>query len=1159
MEGERSTATVEELLAEAGWLRRLAVRLAGDADVADDVVQETFIAAMRRAPERGESVRPWLATVLRNALRMRARGEGRRAAREQAVPASDEVPTPEVLVAKAEAQRLLAGLVLRLDEPYRGTVLLHFGEGMSLAEIARTQGIAAGTARWRLKVALDQLREWLDVEAGGRGRWMVAPLFALPKGALVAQKSSNVFIAIALLLALVVGGVFLMRSSGEAGDGAMAGADQRSSEGWALNPSLAGAPDGLMVMPVWLGQPGVEARPIAGQVTYQGTPVEGATVELASLASESGAVMAPRRTTGADGAFDFGLQPALEWSVRATAPGRTGAAITVDLRNPVSRPPPDRLEIELGPCDAAMFGRVRDASGGGIAGARLARLATGGGTNVPGGVAVETDATGAYELCVERTWPGLLRVGVSADGYGAIVFRGMVLGRVKVDFALVPEATIVGRVVRDDSGEPVGGAHVYLPPGPLGVESTSWRGTFTGDDGHFRLDQVAPGRHRVLARADGMVGSPQGTPVLVEAGQTTNEIEIRMEAGSVLRGVVRQAGEPVAGARVAAIATDGVRSARTSVSQEDGSFVLEEVPRGAVRFTAWPYDVVSPERFTVDRARHEGLVLEVEALGTIVGQVLRDRQPVAGAGVKIHGPNAGELDAIRTDAGGRFEARGLRPGPWVLFGEDEREGRFGRATPQTVQLAAGETEEVEIELTYGAAIAGTVVDQDGAPVAGVSVEFWHTGQDDAGIAVTSTDGSFRAATMTGGGRYRTIVRPYQGSNATLPPAPGTELPIVELAGGDSEVTGVVIAVQLDDLSIAGRVIDSSGAPVPDARVAATPIRDGAPPRFFRWVHYAATTTDVDGRFAIDELSAGSHALQARSPAGAETTVEGIRAGATGVVLTLPTPGAIEGTVVGFADRPEVSALPADVSGHPAPTGADVAGDSFAIRGLSPGSYLVTARNATEGASVRVEVGAGTTSRVTLTNPGSGTVVGRVREFRTGEPVEGMTCVAQPRVGTDASYGHTGDSARSDAQGTFVLTAPAGDLVIGCAGLDRVYSDGLRLVTLSPSRRLELEVPVVALREDVALTLAGFGAELETGALQPYLVQVDPEGPAAAAGLRDGDRVVAVDGAPVTELSPRGVRMLIQNNPPATTVEITVDRGGRTVTGEVILVEHDLTW
>src|SRR5262245_14736334 len=103
--------SAEELLAHAGWLRSLALRLVRDEDVADDLVQETWIATMRRAPERSESAKSWLAKVMLNRLRMRARSEGRRTAREQAtLLTGDDVPAQDVLVARAELQRTLVEL-----------------------------------------------------------------------------------------------------------------------------------------------------------------------------------------------------------------------------------------------------------------------------------------------------------------------------------------------------------------------------------------------------------------------------------------------------------------------------------------------------------------------------------------------------------------------------------------------------------------------------------------------------------------------------------------------------------------------------------------------------------------------------------------------------------------------------------------------------------------------------------------------------------------------------------------------------------------------------------------------------------------------------------------------------------------------------------------
>jgi hypothetical protein len=87
------------------------------------------------------------------------------------------VPSPEVLLERAEAHRILAELVVALPEPYRTTVLLRYHEGLTGAQIAAAQGIPAGSVRWRLKHALDRLRDGLDSRyRGDRRAWCLALL-----------------------------------------------------------------------------------------------------------------------------------------------------------------------------------------------------------------------------------------------------------------------------------------------------------------------------------------------------------------------------------------------------------------------------------------------------------------------------------------------------------------------------------------------------------------------------------------------------------------------------------------------------------------------------------------------------------------------------------------------------------------------------------------------------------------------------------------------------------------------------------------------------------------------------------------------------------------------------------------------------------------------
>ena len=167
----------ETLLEHATWLRRLAAGLVGDRALADDIVQDTWVAALGSPPGQGHPLRPWLARVVRNAARFRWRSDANRAAREAATAGSRDAvtQTSEELLARHELQQLLAKLGGELDEPFRATILLRYAEGLEPTQIAQRLSIPAGTVRWRIKEGLERLRLGLDTEHGGnRKAWLLA-------------------------------------------------------------------------------------------------------------------------------------------------------------------------------------------------------------------------------------------------------------------------------------------------------------------------------------------------------------------------------------------------------------------------------------------------------------------------------------------------------------------------------------------------------------------------------------------------------------------------------------------------------------------------------------------------------------------------------------------------------------------------------------------------------------------------------------------------------------------------------------------------------------------------------------------------------------------------------------------------------------------------
>jgi len=161
-----------ELLEHREWLRALAGALVG-AQEADDLVQETWLAALRSGRDPVEA-RPWLASILRNLARGLRRSRGRSRDREERAASAETLPSTAELIERLDAEQRLARELADLREPFRTTLLLRFHEGLAAEEIARRQGLPAGTVRWRVKRGLEELRARLERALGGSEAFALA-------------------------------------------------------------------------------------------------------------------------------------------------------------------------------------------------------------------------------------------------------------------------------------------------------------------------------------------------------------------------------------------------------------------------------------------------------------------------------------------------------------------------------------------------------------------------------------------------------------------------------------------------------------------------------------------------------------------------------------------------------------------------------------------------------------------------------------------------------------------------------------------------------------------------------------------------------------------------------------------------------------------------
>ncbi len=125
-------------------LHRFALRLSGDPDVADDVVQEAFTRLVEQDLPLDEA-RPWLYVVVTNLNRDRVRNHERRGRLLAAWPPTPEAPeAPDVAVERAERVFRVRRALDVLSERDRRMLLMR-EEGFKYTEIAEALDVRASS------------------------------------------------------------------------------------------------------------------------------------------------------------------------------------------------------------------------------------------------------------------------------------------------------------------------------------------------------------------------------------------------------------------------------------------------------------------------------------------------------------------------------------------------------------------------------------------------------------------------------------------------------------------------------------------------------------------------------------------------------------------------------------------------------------------------------------------------------------------------------------------------------------------------------------------------------------------------------------------------------------------------------------------------------
>jgi RNA polymerase sigma-70 factor (ECF subfamily) len=141
-----------------------ALRLAGDREIAEDIVQEAFMKLHGQFDEVREP-RRWLYRTVHNlalnhrrqAARLIPLDQPNRDAGPAAIEATDPQPLPDEQIARWEGIGLVRLSLASLDERSRDLVQLKFTEGLSYQEISNRTGLTVGHVGYLLHHALKSL------------------------------------------------------------------------------------------------------------------------------------------------------------------------------------------------------------------------------------------------------------------------------------------------------------------------------------------------------------------------------------------------------------------------------------------------------------------------------------------------------------------------------------------------------------------------------------------------------------------------------------------------------------------------------------------------------------------------------------------------------------------------------------------------------------------------------------------------------------------------------------------------------------------------------------------------------------------------------------------------------------------------------------------
>lgn len=431
-----------------------------------------------------------------------------------------------------------------------------------------------------------------------------------------------------------------------------------------------------------------------------------------------------------------------------------------------------------------------------------------------------------------------------------------------VTLHLVPiqHFTVTGRVI-DRSGQPVPNAYVSLLSTQPGFHSND-PGTHTDAGGRYTFTtNSVTSDYMVSAQPAGYSTAASGK-LDGSVGNTLQVPDLTVTATNAVLGgtLVDIKGNPIANADI----SDNQHPDTKATTDQNGHFLLKGLRTGSIALIIHTQDGRWDNYITDSGNANSILTMPARVNGIVLGP---DGKPVPGAKVTAQDTNYGP-QTVTTDSTGQFtiDSPGLKPKTPILARS------LTLATTWPV-LYNGE-DKVILRLAPGSlcTFAGKIIDSDGAPAPGVTVNLTRWAKD--------IDGQIEEVKTDSNGQY-TFDPIYSNAKYIISASGkgyGQAASEAILAGSNQSIQVPQLTLPIADSFAAGTVVDSKGIPIAGATVADQDITSP----------FISATTDQAGHFILKNVPRGKTSVCANAP-GTTYAVQTITTGRGDNIIYLQKP------------------------------------------------------------------------------------------------------------------------------------------------------------------------------------------------------------------------------------------------------------------------------